>query len=133
MNIREALFPTLFALEMKKKDLLVAAISQIPANAFTNAAPLARKNDPATSKAAAESLTKSGARDSDKKKVLHWLKLATHTNHLFTSAELAKLSELPHPTVHKRLPDLRRDGLVENGPSRICSVTGRVSLTWKAK
>jgi hypothetical protein len=31
---------------------------------------------------------------------------------------------------HKRLPELRRGGLVRNGKPRPCSVTGRLALTW---
>jgi hypothetical protein len=31
---------------------------------------------------------------------------------------------------HKRLPELRRGGMVRNGPSRICSVSGKQALTW---
>ncbi|HOJ76372.1 MAG TPA: winged helix-turn-helix domain-containing protein [Phycisphaerae bacterium] len=31
---------------------------------------------------------------------------------------------------HKRLPELRHAGLVRNGKSRTCSVSGRLALTW---
>lgn len=31
---------------------------------------------------------------------------------------------------HKRLPELRRAGMVRNGKSRACAVTGRQALTW---
>jgi hypothetical protein len=31
---------------------------------------------------------------------------------------------------HKRLPELRRGGLVRNGKPRPCSVSGRLALTW---
>ena len=31
---------------------------------------------------------------------------------------------------HKRLPELRADGQVRNGPDRPCSVSGRMAMTW---
>jgi hypothetical protein len=31
---------------------------------------------------------------------------------------------------HKRLPELRRAGMVRNGKSRTCTVSGRQALTW---
>ncbi|MBI1373327.1 MAG: winged helix-turn-helix domain-containing protein [Phycisphaera sp.] len=33
---------------------------------------------------------------------------------------------------HKRLPELRADGLVCNGPARTCRVSGRQAITWYA-
>ncbi len=105
---------------------------------FTNAAPLARTRDPDTSKAAAQSLTQSGARSRQKDAILEFLKdpkSYSGINLLFcrTAHEISQESGIEHPVVHKRLPDLRRDGLVVNGPVRKCNVTGRQSLTWKVK
>jgi len=31
---------------------------------------------------------------------------------------------------HKRLPELRADGLVANGDTRTCTVSGRQAMTW---
>ena len=31
---------------------------------------------------------------------------------------------------HKRLPELRHAGVVRNGATRICTVTGRLAMTW---
>jgi len=31
---------------------------------------------------------------------------------------------------HKRLPELRADGLVTNGEPRVCTVSGRQAMTW---
>ena len=31
---------------------------------------------------------------------------------------------------HKRLPELRADGLICNGPTRTCHISGRQALTW---
>ena len=32
---------------------------------------------------------------------------------------------------HKRLPELRRAGMVRNGAARICTVSGKLALTWQ--
>lgn len=31
---------------------------------------------------------------------------------------------------HKRLPELRADKLVRNGPARACTISGRQAMTW---
>lgn len=31
---------------------------------------------------------------------------------------------------HKRLPELRTAGLVRNGKPRLCTITGRLAMTW---
>lgn len=31
---------------------------------------------------------------------------------------------------HKRLPELRRAGMIRNGKPRTCTVSGRLALTW---
>jgi hypothetical protein len=31
---------------------------------------------------------------------------------------------------HKRLPELRQARMVRNGPSRICTISGRLAMTW---
>jgi hypothetical protein len=35
--------------------------------------------------------------------------------------------------VARRLPDLKHDGLVEQGEMRTCKVTGRKAVTWRVK
>jgi len=47
-----------------------------------------------------------------------------------TAAEIAVAVGLERHAPSRRLPELRDAGLVENGPARICEVTGRMSLTW---
>lgn len=32
---------------------------------------------------------------------------------------------------HKRLPELRADGLIHNGSVRTCRVSGRMAMTWQ--
>lgn len=51
-----------------------------------------------------------------------------------TSSELSrKVSDevITHAALHKRLPELRRKGLVKNSDSRICTVTGKTAFTWR--
>lgn len=102
---------------------------------FKNNSSLSRTSDPATSKVAARRITSSGARSSSKFKVLEYMKsfdlVVGLPEYRPTAYELARDSGIPHPTVHKRLPDLRADGMVVNGPVRTCTVTGRPSLTWR--
>lgn len=134
MNAREALFPKLFP-TATPSDQISAALEKsldiLKGLAKANGAPLARRNDPPTSKAAAKALTQSGARDTAKRRVLQAVKDCAGRG--VTSHELSSYSGIAHPTVHKRLPDLRRDGLVENGVTRTCTITGHSSLTWKVK
>jgi predicted HTH transcriptional regulator len=37
---------------------------------------------------------------------------------------------LTHDAIHKRLPELRQMGLVFNGLSRVCTITGKRAKTW---
>ncbi len=128
LGAKETMFPKLFSPTVGACVQLTTTPFPPKLPKFGNAQPLARTSDPATSKAAAKVLTRSGQRDSSKAKVLAQLRQAGTA---LTSAELASRSGIPHPTVHKRLPDLRRDGLVGNGPARKCGITGRQSLTWR--
>ena len=50
-----------------------------------------------------------------------------------TSRELAREVSpyvLSAETIHKRLPDLRRQGLLVNPTIRFCNVTGKAAQTW---
>ncbi len=96
---------------------------------FQNNEPIARNVDPITSKLSEDSLTKSGLRDRQKLMVLEIVK----KNPGLTSRELAHVSKVNNEVLHKRLPDLRADDLVENGEIRICAVTGHKALTWMEK
>ncbi len=151
MKAREALFPKMFvkttppdqiekALESSLKltggqtiDLNIDPNTGAPWFAPPSLASvkrMSRSGHPATSKAAAAALVASGGQEKAKTKVYAGLQMLGGAG--ITSAELAAGAGIAHPTVHKRLPDLRRDGLVVNGPIRTCSVTGRKSLTWRA-
>lgn len=93
---------------------------------FPNLEPLARNADLRTSHEAAKALTLSGKRSGQKRTaldgVMRWPGL--------TASELAQRLG-GGEWVHKRLPDLRRDGFVVNGAPRDCTVTGRKAVTWE--
>ena len=101
---------------------------------FNNREPLARSGDEITSHLAAAKLTESGKRNSQKMEILRWMRAALVTGEFsaMTSAEIASYSGIPHPSVHKRLPDLLRDGLVRKWHIRKCQVTGNECRTWYA-
>lgn len=95
---------------------------------YGNKQPPARSSDPVTSHIAADDITSSGLRDSQKSEVLRWL-----TQHPgSTSAELAHISGLDRHMVARRLPDLERDGKVRKSGQRECAVSGRPAVTWEA-
>ena len=105
---------------------------------FPNEEPLARSEDESTSHGAAELLTESGKRDSSKFEVWGWMIANGYDDQpdskkSRTARELAALSGIPHPTMHKRLPDLLRDGWVEKCEKRICERSGIRCVTWRAK
>jgi hypothetical protein len=100
---------------------------------FENRAPIARNADPATSVLAGEAITENGTRDSQKHKILAFLKQQTVA---LTSSEIAVQggwlpTERWRFIVARRLPDLKRDGYVVRGPARRCDVTGYQCLTWR--
>jgi predicted HTH transcriptional regulator len=93
---------------------------------FSN--PIARKNDPGTSKRAAQRHTRSGERATQALRVLQVLK--EHPG--LTSRELAKVSGIAHEVMHKRLPDLRRNGLARKEGTKKCTVTEHTAARWYA-
>ena len=97
---------------------------------FRTTEPLARNSDEETSHLAAFELTMSGKRDTQKAKLYRWMAANSSER---TASEVAKDSGFSHDMVHKRLPDLLRDGYVEKCPARECRVTGSQAVTWKAK
>lgn len=97
---------------------------------YGNKQPIARNSDPVTSHIAAEDITASGLRNSQKAEVLRWLKDSREAP---TSAELAHRSGLDRHMVARRLPDLERDGLVRKGASRDCGVSNRPAVTWEVQ
>lgn len=88
----------------------------------------ARTTDPATSHAAAAEVTANGVRDAQAAVVLDAVRKWPD----LTSAELATKINLNRYQVARRLPELRAEGLVANGPARECTLMHRLSLTWHA-
>lgn len=86
----------------------------------------ARNSDPFTSHEAAHEAEASG-RANAHRQICHD-EVLKHPGQ--TAAEIAAAIGLERHAPSRRLPELRDAGLVENGPARICEVTGRMSLTW---
>lgn len=95
---------------------------------FPNREPIARTVDPRTSVVSGEQLTDSGDRARQKNQILGVVQ--SHPG--LTSRELAQASGIANEILHKRLPDLKRDGFVATGDARRCQVTGRQAMTWIA-
>jgi CRP-like cAMP-binding protein len=85
-----------------------------------------RKTNPATSRTAARRHEAKGKAASNRHACLEALCAASGS----TAAEIAQLAGLERHEASRRLPELRRAGLVKNGPARVCRVTGNLSLTW---
>lgn len=47
-----------------------------------------------------------------------------------TSAEIGAKTGIGRHNAARRLPELRKDGLVRNGEQRICSIKGTKAITW---
>jgi CRP-like cAMP-binding protein len=48
-----------------------------------------------------------------------------------TSAEVAHYSDLDRYEGSRRLPELRRMGMVKNGEARKCTIRGTMQMTWE--
>lgn len=95
----------------------------------TLSAPTVRSTDRAASHIAAHSIVKDGSRSKWKQVCLEAVKAYPG----LTSRELAARSGIDNETMHKRLPDLERDGLVVYSETlRRCAVSGKVAGTWRA-
>lgn len=86
----------------------------------------ARTTDPSTSHQAAAAAERRGVAAAHR---LLCLAAVTREPGL-TAAEIAERVGLERHKPSRRLPELRDDGLVVNGPARLCSVQGRLSITW---
>jgi hypothetical protein len=91
---------------------------------------LARASDPVSSQLAAEEVTASGHRDSQKREILAALRSEPEP---VSSMELSRATGLDRYVVARRLPDLERDGMVERGPLRTCRISNRAAVTWSAR
>lgn len=90
--------------------------------------PIARTQDPASSKAAADAITASGKREGQLQGVLALVR--KHPNS--TSLELSVLSRYDRYTVARRLPELEAVCLVCKGNARECRIGKRLAVTWRA-
>ena len=91
-----------------------------------NAPAVARHDGPETSHRAAQRLTKSHALRTQREIVL----AALIRNPGSTAAEIAELTGMKRHDPSRRLPEMRKAGLVTNGRERVCRITGAESLTW---
>ena len=87
---------------------------------------LTRFTDPVTSHLAVEQIAKSGALAAQRQVCLR----AVHDEPGLTAAEILAKVECERHVPSRRLPDLRKAGLVVSNRPRICRVTGSTSLTW---
>lgn len=83
----------------------------------------ARAHDPATSHEAADKVEREGVAGAQRRRCLDLVRARPGMTAGEIQAELGFLA-------HKRLPELRQDGLIRNGEPRICSVNGTKQLTW---
>jgi len=88
----------------------------------------ARRTDPATSHMAAAFVNKSGTAATQRAKCLAVVKRQPG----LTAAEIAEITGLERHNPSRRLPEMRKDGLVANGEHRMCRVVKRLSMTWYA-
>lgn len=90
-----------------------------------------RTTDPDTSRMAANRIAESGALAAQRTKCLE----AVLAEPGLTAAEIAQVVGCERHVPSRRLPELRRAGLVSSprDRARVCRVTGNVSLTWWMK
>ena len=87
----------------------------------------ARAGDPVTSQLAGAELEMSGRGEAQRRRVLE----VVDSLQGLTSREIAAILRCDRYTPSRRLPELRKDNLVKNGPRRICKRGGRLSQTWE--
>jgi hypothetical protein len=90
---------------------------------------LAASADPISSHLAADELTSSGRRASQKAEIVSWLRTQERP---LTSMEIAHAAGLDRHLVARRLPDIERDGLVERCAIRECTSGHRPAITWRS-
>ena len=95
------------------------------------ATPLARRTDPPTSHAAAQSAVQSGLISRQCRECLEVVRM--HPG--LTSAELGDVSNMGSKArwiFARRLPDLEKAGLVRKDEARVCTINGTKAVTWEA-
>lgn len=95
--------------------------------------PRARSTDPATSHEAAEHVRRSGLANEQQRQclaaVVRWP--GRTASELAGNAGAVWKSTLTRYDFGRRLPELRRLGVIRNGVARTCKVTGREAMTWE--
>lgn len=86
----------------------------------------ARTTDPPTSHLAAHKAESSGRAGGQRRVCLGHVLMFPG----LTAAEIAVKAGMERHVPSRRLPELRRAGLVHNGTERVCEATGRMSMTW---
>jgi hypothetical protein len=84
--------------------------------------------DPVTSDMAAARIEASGHATAQRRAVL----AAVLAHPGSTSAELARIAGMDRHAAARRLPEVRKAGLVRNPGRRTCSVAGILAVTWEA-
>ncbi len=97
-----------------------------PALPWVDPRKIAHRHDPATSKDAAQAVTRTGRASRNVDRVVALVR--AHPER--TAAELAQYVTLELQEVRRRLTDAKRLGLVVMAPSRVCSVRGTKQHTW---
>jgi len=115
-----------FAAERARAQAAIAAGKVRPGEPWAPVAHLYRRDDPATSRQAAERVTAIGSRADHLKRIVQ--AVAEHPGS--TSAELAEYSGLERHEAARRTADAANAGLIVRGPSKTCRIGGRASVTW---
>lgn len=95
---------------------------------YKSAQYLARRNDPPTSKMAAEEMVESGRADTQRDRVLAILK----ANPEKTARELSDLSGMDYFAIQRRIGELEKLNLAARVRMRPCSITNRMMTEWIA-
>ena len=93
---------------------------------------LARRTDPDTSHQAAIQFVAVGKHAKQMAEVLNTLRRINASGVVVTSAELAAYMETDRYVTARRLPDLRKRGLVEQCQKTTCTVSNTQAVTWRA-
>ena len=86
-----------------------------------------RMTDPLTSHAAATTAERTGQAQRQRDTCLNQVRSRPG----LTAAEIAGFAGLERHVPSRRLPELRRAGLVTNGETRTCAVMGSRAMTWE--
>ena len=92
----------------------------------TFTSPASRRSDPETSHLAEQHIKETGKLERWK----HQVKMYVDAFPGRTARELARDSRIPYETIHKRLPELEKDGDVQRAKRKKCDITGRLCNTW---